>query len=40
MGKGGLIGDTGGIARVSLSIGDIHEVANAYDDRISVSIHV
>lgn len=30
----------GMVDRVSPSVGDIHEVANAYDDRISISIHV
>jgi len=30
----------GQVDRVSPRIGDIHEVANAYDDRISISIHV
>lgn len=30
----------GRVDRVSPRIGDIHEVANAYDDRISISIHV
>lgn len=30
----------GHIDRVSPSIGDIHRVANAYDDRVSISIHV
>lgn len=30
----------GAIDLVSPTIGDIHEVANAYDDRASISIHV
>jgi len=30
----------GAVDRVSPTIGDIHEVANAYDDRVSISIHV
>ena len=30
----------GMVGRVSPSIGDIHEVANAFDDRVSISIHV
>ncbi|SOY74669.1 Cysteine dioxygenase type I [Cupriavidus phytorum] len=30
----------GHIDRVSPSIGDIHRVANAYDDSVSISIHV
>ena len=30
----------GDIDRVSPTVGDIHEVANAYDDRASISIHV
>lgn len=30
----------GQVDRVSPRIGDIHEVANAYDDRVSISIHV
>lgn len=30
----------GEIDRVSPSVGDIHEVANAFDDRVSISIHV
>jgi len=29
-----------GIDRVSPAVGDIHEVANAYADRLSISIHV
>jgi predicted metal-dependent enzyme (double-stranded beta helix superfamily) len=28
------------VDRVSPTVGDIHEVANAYDDRVSISIHV
>ena len=30
----------GEIDRVSPTVGDIHEVANAHDDRVSISIHV
>lgn len=30
----------GAVARVSPAIGDIHRVANACDDRVSISIHV
>ena len=30
----------GQVDRVSPSVGDIHEVANAHDDRVSISIHV
>ena len=30
----------GDVDRVSPSVGDIHEVANAFDDRVSISIHV
>jgi predicted metal-dependent enzyme (double-stranded beta helix superfamily) len=30
----------GRVDRVSPRIGDIHEVANAYDDKVSISIHV
>lgn len=30
----------GEVDRVSPAVGDIHEVANAYDDRVSISIHV
>ena len=30
----------GQVDRVSPTVGDIHEVANAYDDRVSISIHV
>lgn len=30
----------GQVDRVSPAVGDIHEVANAYDDRVSISIHV
>ena len=30
----------GHVDRVSPTIGDIHEVSNAYDDRVSISIHV
>ena len=32
--------DTGQIDRVSPTVGDIHEVANAYADRVSISIHI
>lgn len=32
--------DTGQVDAISPTIGDIHRVANAYDDRVSVSIHV
>ncbi|MFQ6748439.1 cysteine dioxygenase, partial [Bordetella pertussis] len=30
----------GDVACVSPSIGDIHQVSNAYDDRVSISIHL
>ncbi|MFN7086756.1 MAG: cysteine dioxygenase [Burkholderiales bacterium] len=30
----------GTVDRVSPAVGDIHEVANAYDDRVSISVHV
>lgn len=30
----------GDIDRVSPTVGDIHEVANAFDDRVSISVHV
>ncbi len=30
----------GAVDRVSPTVGDIHEVANAHDDRVSISIHV
>lgn len=30
----------GQVDRVSPAVGDIHEVANAHDDRVSISIHV
>lgn len=30
----------GQVDRVSPNVGDIHEVANAHDDRVSISIHV
>jgi predicted metal-dependent enzyme (double-stranded beta helix superfamily) len=30
----------GEVEAVSPSIGDVHQVANAYDDRVSISIHV
>jgi predicted metal-dependent enzyme (double-stranded beta helix superfamily) len=32
--------DAGAVDAVSPRIGDIHRVANAYDDRVSISIHV
>ncbi len=32
--------DPGMVARVSETDGDVHQVANAYDDRVSISIHV
>jgi predicted metal-dependent enzyme (double-stranded beta helix superfamily) len=32
--------ETGAVDAVSPRIGDIHRVSNAYDDRVSVSIHV
>jgi 3-mercaptopropionate dioxygenase len=32
--------DRGAVEAVSPSIGDIHRVRNAYDDRVSISIHV
>lgn len=32
--------DIGQIDRVSPTVGDIHEVANAYPDRVSISIHI
>lgn len=32
--------DPGMIGKVSPTIGDIHRVANAYDDRVSISVHV
>lgn len=32
--------EPGATARVSPRIGDIHQVRNAYDDRVSISIHV
>ena len=32
--------EAGTVDRVSPSIGDVHEVANAFDDRVSISIHV
>lgn len=32
--------ERGEVVAVSPSIGDIHQVANAYDDRVSISIHV
>jgi 3-mercaptopropionate dioxygenase len=30
----------GEVDKVSPTVGDIHEVANAFDDRVSISIHV
>ncbi len=30
----------GMVGKVSPTIGDVHKVANAYDDRVSISIHV
>ncbi len=30
----------GQVDRVSPTVGDVHEVANVYDDRVSISIHV
>ncbi|MDB5780213.1 cysteine dioxygenase [Caballeronia mineralivorans] len=32
--------ERGAVAAVSPSIGDIHRVSNAFDDRVSISIHV
>ena len=32
--------EPGDVVAVSPTIGDIHQVANAYDDRVSISIHV
>lgn len=32
--------DPGDVAAVSPAIGDIHRVSNAFDDRVSISIHV
>lgn len=32
--------EPGEVEAVSPSIGDIHQVSNAYDDRVSISIHV
>jgi predicted metal-dependent enzyme (double-stranded beta helix superfamily) len=32
--------DPGQVEAVSPRIGDIHRVANAFDDRVSISIHV
>ena len=32
--------ERGGVVAVSPRVGDIHQVANAYDDRVSISIHV
>lgn len=32
--------DPGSVAAVSPTLGDIHQVANLFDDRVSISIHV
>jgi predicted metal-dependent enzyme (double-stranded beta helix superfamily) len=32
--------ERGSVAAVSPTIGDIHRISNAYDDRVSISIHV
>lgn len=32
--------DPGSVEAVSPTVGDIHRVSNAYDDRVSISIHV
>lgn len=32
--------EAGGVIAVSPSIGDIHRISNAFDDRVSISIHV
>jgi len=32
--------EAGGVVAVSPTIGDIHRIANAFDDRVSISIHV
>lgn len=32
--------ERGDVVAVSPTVGDIHQVANAYDDRVSISIHV
>ena len=32
--------ETGAVEAVSPTVGDIHRVSNAYDDRVSISIHV
>lgn len=32
--------ETGQVTAVSPAIGDIHQVANAYDDRVSIGIHI
>lgn len=32
--------ERGAVAAVSPAIGDIHRISNAYDDRVSISIHV
>ncbi|CDG82363.1 cysteine dioxygenase [Janthinobacterium agaricidamnosum] len=31
---------TGSVAAVSPALGDIHQVSNAYDDRVSIGVHV
>jgi len=33
-------GRTGAIDAISPTIGDIHRVSNAFDDRVTISIHV
>ncbi len=46
LGEGGLIAgpserlDTGKVEAVSPTVGDIHKVTNAFDDKVSISIHV
>jgi predicted metal-dependent enzyme (double-stranded beta helix superfamily) len=32
--------DPGDVAAVSPTVGDVHRVHNAFDDRVSISIHV
>lgn len=32
--------ETGQVVAVSPTLGDIHQVANAYDDRVSIGIHI
>jgi 3-mercaptopropionate dioxygenase len=32
--------EAGSVSTVSPSVGDIHSVANAYDDRVSISVHL